>query len=160
MLQNQESFPSSPRIYLRIIRLAVDWLTPSAFASLRLLGCVLYASMTCRRIKSYVRHEKMRYGYRSKTFIPDANTGSYISYDAYAKYFRENTERILGRRLSPHCLRHTHTAMMAEAGVSLETISRRLGHADSKITKEVYMHVTEKMKDRDREMIRNVRIID
>lgn len=114
----------------------------------------------CRRIKAYIRREKMRFGYRSKIFIPDVNTRSYISYEGYANYFRENAERILGRRLSPHSLRHTHTAMMAEAGVPLETISRRLGHADSKITRDVYMHVTEKMKDREREAIRNVRIID
>jgi integrase len=47
--------------------------------------------------------------------LPDSNRESYISYDVYAKYFRENTERIIGRRLTPHSLRHTHTAMLAEA---------------------------------------------
>jgi integrase len=77
----------------------------------------------------------------------------------YSKYFRENTEAILGRRLSPHALRHTHTAMLAEAGVPLETISRRLGHSDSKITREVYMHVTDNMRQRDRERIQQVKIL-
>lgn len=58
--------------------------------------------------------------------------------------------------------RSTHcgilTAMLAEAGVPLEAISRRLGHADSKITREVYYHVTEKMKEKENEMIKKVRI--
>ena len=49
--------------------------------------------------------------------------------------------------------------MLAEAGVPLETISRRLGHSDSKITREVYMHVTEGMKRQDRERLEKVRIL-
>ncbi|MGI6117794.1 MAG: tyrosine-type recombinase/integrase [Bilifractor sp.] len=113
----------------------------------------------CRQIKAYARKDQMMYGYRSNIFLPDTNRESYISYDVYAKYFRENTEAILGRRLSPHCLRHTHTAMLAEAGIPLEDISRRLGHADSKITKEVYLHVTEKMQEKAHERIRKVQII-
>lgn len=113
----------------------------------------------CRRIKAFVGAEKMLYGYHSPIFIPDVNTGGYLSYDAYSKYFRENTERLLGRRLSVHSLRHTHTAMMAEAGVPLDMISRRLGHADSKVTREVYLHVTEKMKDRENKILKNVRIL-
>lgn len=48
--------------------------------------------------------------------------------------------------------------MLAEAGVDLDTISRRLGHADSKITKEVYMHVTNKMKEHDRKKIKMLHI--
>lgn len=75
----------------------------------------------CREIKQFIHLEKMRHAYRSEIFIPDINTGGHIiSYDAYCKYFRENTERLLGRRLTPHSLRHTHTAMLAEAGVPLQ----------------------------------------
>ena len=110
------------------------------------------------KIRNFIRKEKMMYGYRSSIFLPDID-GNYISYDAYSKYFRENCEHLLGRRLTPHALRHTHTAMMAEAGVPLETISRRLGHSDSKITKEVYMHVTDRMRMKDRERIRKVKIL-
>ena len=115
--------------------------------------------MDCiRRIRHFVRCEELQFGYRSDLFFP-AFGGGYIVYDVYSKYFRENTEAILGRRLSPHALRHTHTAMLAEAGVPLETISRRLGHSDSKITREVYMHVTDNMRQRDRERIQQVKIL-
>lgn len=115
--------------------------------------------MDCiRRIRHFVRCEELQFGYRSDLFLP-AFGGDYITYDVYSKYFRENTEAILGRRLSPHALRHTHTAMLAEAGVPLETISRRLGHSDSKITREVYMHVTDNMRQRDRERIQQVKIL-
>lgn len=84
---------------------------------------------------------------------------SFISYDAYAKYFRENTERILGRRLTPHSLRHTHVALLAEAGVPLDAISRRLGHADSKITREVYYHVTKKKEEAENDFLDTVKLL-
>ncbi|MDW2879543.1 MULTISPECIES: tyrosine-type recombinase/integrase [Bacillaceae] len=52
----------------------------------------------------------------------------------------------LNQELTPHSLRHTHTSLLAEAGVSLEQIMDRLGHSDDQITKNVYLHVTQEMK--------------
>lgn len=112
----------------------------------------------CKDIMQLIRMEKIKFAYRTDIFIP-AEDGDYICYDSYAKYLKENTESILGRRLSPHSLRHTHTAMLAEAGIPLEDISRRLGHSNSKVTKEVYLHVTEKMKEKERERIKEVKIL-
>jgi integrase len=112
----------------------------------------------CKRIKQFVRLEQVKYGYRSDIFIPRQN-GSYLCYCSYYDYFGRNTEKLLGRRLTPHSLRHTHTALMAEAGVPLEAISRRLGHANSQITREVYLHVTKKMKEKERKMLRDIRLI-
>lgn len=51
------------------------------------------------------------------------------------------------------------TSLFAEAGVPLETITRRLGHSDSAITKKIYLHITKKQEERDAEMIRSVKII-
>lgn len=116
-----------------------------------LLDCIM-------RIKKFSKEEQMRFVFRTNLFLSNGKNGDYINYDVYAKYFRENTENLIGRKLTPHCLRHTHTAMLAELGVDLDTISRRLGHADSKITKEVYMHVTDKMEERDREKIKMLHI--
>lgn len=111
-----------------------------------------------RNIRKFVHKDEMMFGYRSDIFFP-AFGGGYINYQTYSKYFRENTERLLWRRLTPHALRHTHTAMLAEAGVPLETISRRLGHADSKVTKEVYMHITDGMRQKDRQRLLQVSIM-
>ena len=44
-------------------------------------------------------------------------------------------------------------------GVSLDAISRRLGHSDSKITKDVYFHVTKKLIERDNMEFANVRFL-
>jgi len=56
-------------------------------------------------------------------------------------------------------MRHTHVALMAEQFIPLEVISRRLGHANSKITREIYFHVTDKMKEHDNQLIRSVKIL-
>ena len=76
-----------------------------------------------------------------------------VEYPAYRKYLAEISEKAIGRKIVPHALRHTHTSLMAAAGVPLETISRRLGHADSKITREIYFHVTKQMEERDQALI-------
>lgn len=95
---------------------------------------------------------------RSKYFFCNED-GSHVEYYAYCKYFKENTEKLLSRRLTPHCTRHTHTALLAEAGIPLEQISRRLGHADSKITRDVYMHITDKMKEKENERLKKLNLI-
>lgn len=84
--------------------------------------------------------------------------GSHIDYFAYNKYLRDKTEEIIGRKLTPHALRHTHVALMAP-NASIEAIARRLGHEDSKVTKKVYMHVTEKLKEKDNAEFEKVRIL-
>ena len=52
----------------------------------------------------------------------------------------------LNQILTPHSLRHTHTSLLAEAGVGLAEIMDRLGHKDDATTKAVYLHVTKTMK--------------
>ncbi|MBR1910382.1 MAG: site-specific integrase [Lachnospiraceae bacterium] len=83
-------------------------------------------------------------------FFPYTDGGR-LHYDAYRKYLKETTDQYIGRKLTPHALRHTHTSLLAEAGIPLEQITRRLGHADSKITREVYLHITSRLKDKENE---------
>lgn len=87
------------------------------------------------------------------------DNGEHVSFYAYNKYLRENAEKTIRRRITPHTLRHTHASLMLEQGVDIDTISRRLGHANSKITREIYLHITEKLKEKEHERIRNVKLI-
>lgn len=52
----------------------------------------------------------------------------------------------LDTSLTPHSLRHTHTSLLAEAGISLPEIMERLGHKDARTTTWIYRHTTQKMK--------------
>lgn len=51
--------------------------------------------------------------------------------------------RVRGLKKSPriHDLRHTHASWLIQDGVSLFTISRRLGHASTRTTEQVYGHL-------------------
>lgn len=107
----------------------------------------------CRKLKSAAATERLIKG-NGKVFSPSGN-----SYRAYEKYFAENTTSLFGRKLTPHALRHTHVALLAEQGIPLETISRRLGHSNSKVTREVYFHVTKQLKKREDSMLRNIALL-
>ena len=85
-------------------------------------------------------------------------TGKY-DYYAYEKYFRTRTKEILGRHLTVHSLRHTHVALLAENGMPLDTIGRRLGHSDSRVTRDVYLHITQKLKEKENQMLQHVSIL-
>ncbi|MFJ8245219.1 tyrosine-type recombinase/integrase [Peribacillus asahii] len=59
------------------------------------------------------------------------------------------------KHATPHIFRHTHISMLAEAGVDLITIMKRVGHDDRETTLKIYTHVTEKMKKNASEKIKN-----
>lgn len=52
----------------------------------------------------------------------------------------------LNENLTSHSFRHTHTSLLAEAGVGLEVIMERLGHKSDKVTRNIYLHVTKSQK--------------
>jgi len=60
--------------------------------------------------------------------------------------FMYNASKKIGIDIHPHMLRHTHASLLAEAGTGLEIILDRLGHADDKTTRMIYLHTTKKLK--------------
>ena len=83
-------------------------------------------------------------------------TGSHLICQNLARKLRRCK---CSKHLHPHIFRHTHVALLAEQGVSLEAIARRLGHSDSVITSQVYFHVTQKLKDMDEQVLNRVSIL-
>ena len=72
-----------------------------------------------------------------------------MNYYTYNKYLKENALKAIGRSITAHTLRHTHASLLLAKGIDVDTISRRLGHEDSRITKEIYLHVTKDLKELD-----------
>lgn len=97
----------------------------------------------------------MAYGIRSDLLFFSAR-GSYYT----AQHFARSLYKVnCPKHLHPHIFRHTHTALLAEQGMSLEAIARRLGHSSSQITKDIYFHITEKLKERDEMMMSKISIL-
>ena len=112
----------------------------------------------CRTIRVKAKSRALEYGYQSNLVFCDID-GNYITYDVYEKYLRENGQAILGRNITSHVMRHTMTSLFAEAGVDLSVISRRLGHHDSKLTRDIYLHCTQAQTKKDHEAVRKVSIL-
>ena len=55
-----------------------------------------------------------------------------------------------------HSLRHTHASMLAEIGTNPKYIQARLGHADIKMTLDVYEHITDGMRSMGRTAINSI----
>lgn len=106
---------------------------------------------TLREIRAWRLRWMLRKGIKSDLLFPA------LSYTSYKGYLAKKSAPI--KHVTPHTLRHTHVSLLAAQGVSLDTISRRLGHSDTKITQDVYFHVTKKLKEEDERKIGSVRLL-
>ena len=127
-------------------------LTPKTKASKRKISvdAVVLEELKKHKAKQNIILMENRKTYYDKDFI-FARERALLGYPEIIKTTEVHMSRLLklaglNAHLTPHSLRHTHTSLLAEAGVSLPEIMERLGHKDSKTTKWVYMHTTKTMK--------------
>lgn len=55
--------------------------------------------------------------------------------------------------ISIHGLRHTHASLLLFAGVSIASVSKRLGHASMNTTQEIYLHVIRELENKDVDIV-------
>lgn len=131
--------------------------TPKTSCSIRdvyiqdeLLKCINQLSL-------YVNECKLENDVTNDLFLTN-NRGGRVEYYSYDKFLRENTKH-LNKKITPHSLRHTHASLLLAEGINIDTISRRLGHENSRVTKEIYLHITEKLKQRDNDALKNIKLM-
>lgn len=134
--------------------------TPKTLASRRDVYMQDELYNVCVEINTCMLRQGLINGYGKSSLFFHNEKGEHIRYYTYNKYVKENAKRILGRdNVTPHIFRHTHTCMLAENGVLLETITRRLGHEDSRITKDIYSHITKKILQNDYDQVAKIKIM-
>jgi integrase len=69
------------------------------------------------------------------------------------RYLAQLCEDIGIRQISFHSLRHTHASILLYQGVSLMAVSKRLGHSNTTITQNVYIHIIKEMESREKSLI-------
>lgn len=89
-----------------------------------------------------------------KGLLFPSSRGNYIRLPAYNNFLKGLTPSI-----TSHTLRHTHASMLSEQGISLEAIQRRLGHESDQITKKIYIHITEKQKQKECNVFSNLELL-
>lgn len=55
--------------------------------------------------------------------------------------------------ISIHGLRHTHASLLMFAGVSIASVSRRLGHSSITTTQKVYVHLIQELENQDNDLV-------
>ena len=133
--------------------------SPKSFCSIRDVYIQKELEVTCRKMRALMLRRRLMYGLDKQPLFMFSEKGTHIHYFAYNKYLRENSQRILGRAITPHALRHTHASLLLEQGISIDTISRRLGHENSDVTRAIYLHVTQKLQAKDNQQISRISIL-
>ena len=110
-------------------------------------------------IVDFMQKQEKYYGYPHTEYLFTNHLGNRMSYNFYRRYLKDKSKYV-GKKVTAHTLRHTHTSMLAAQGVPIEVISRRLGHSNSKITREVYFHVLKELKEKENDMIKDIRLFD
>ena len=74
----------------------------------------------------------------------------------YGNYLLSKCGELGITEITLHALRHTHASVLLAEGVSINTISARLGHADVGVTQETYAHVLDELKRKDDQKMMSV----
>lgn len=59
-------------------------------------------------------------------------------------------------KISVHGLRHTHASVLLYKGVTIQSVSRRLGHASIETTYDYYTHIIKELEERDEKVAINL----
>ncbi|MEK3684873.1 tyrosine-type recombinase/integrase [Paenibacillus sp. FSL R10-2736] len=138
----------SPKNNMRIYELTPPKTTGSIRSfNLDLSIIKLLQSYQEQQIKIHNRYKEQFDDHHTKNFVFCRPNG----YPFHPTNVIERMERILKytnitKHATPHIFRHTHISMLAEAGVDIANIMKRVGHDDAKTTTKIYLHVTKKMK--------------
>lgn len=81
-------------------------------------------------------------------FVFSTEKGTPIQTSALNTFLRHAKKELeINKPLSSHIFRHTYISKLAELGVPLYVIQQRVGHSNSRITEEIYLHVTKKARN-------------
>lgn len=91
-------------------------------------------------------------------FVFCTTKGTPIQITAVNTYLRDYVipKLSFNKKISSHIFRHTHISKLAEIGTPLYAIKDRVGHESSKITEEIYLHVTDSVRE---EMKKDIKLL-
>ena len=131
-------------------------LTPKTPTAVRIIDIDETVINELNKHKLAQKQTMMKYRdiYHNEDFIFTSIDEVLPGYPLYIKKVENRMRRLLkiaelNSNLTPHSLRHTHTSLLAEAGVSLPQIMERLGHKDedTTLTKEMKKEASQKFKE-------------
>jgi integrase len=88
-----------------------------------------------------LERNEMGPAYQEQDLVFASSNGSPVDPWSFGRAVRDCIQRSGVTSITLHGLRDTHASLMAQAGVPIEVVGQRLGHASIGITAERYLHV-------------------
>ena len=132
--------------------------TPKTAASARIIHMQDELCALCKSIRANNKAAKRIGGFETDLYFFNADTGLNLELPAYNKALRHASKHMC-KHVTAHVLRHTHTSLLAESGMSVDAIARRLGHENSKITRDIYLHVTKRQQYRENKQLDSINLL-
>lgn len=132
---------------------------PKTAGSIREIHIQPELMQVIKRIRSAMLRQQMICQYQDKGYLFCGKHGERLHEVTFASVLRKSAMASIGRPVWPHMLRHTHASLLFASGMTIDAVSRRLGHASSAITREIYVHVTEQLKQRDNDALDKIKIM-
>jgi len=88
-------------------------------------------------------------------FVNKNDNGKYsqIFNSTYNAFLTQNCVEAGIEKITIHGLRHTHASVLLATGMSIHSISKRLGHSNVSTTQEVYAHILDMLAEKDNEIM-------
>ena len=98
-----------------------------------------------------------KHNHNNKDFIFCTQNGTPIQTSAVNTFLRTAKKNLkIDKPLSSHIFRHTHISKLAELGVPLYVIQKRVGHSNGNITRKIYLHVTQNVIEEEASKLDNL----
>ena len=110
-------------------------------------------------IRRFMARQQEALSYIPVPYFFQSAEGKRFAYGSFEIRLKKAAIQAIGRPVHPHMLRHTHATMLVEAGMTYEEVAMRLGHENSKITRKIYVHISEKMRARAEEKIKRISML-
>jgi integrase len=101
----------------------------------------LVAILKEHREKQRQERKLLGAAYKGDDLVFARPDGSLVNPRKFGTRVIQLAERAKVTPITLHCLRDTHASLLANKGVALEVVSKRLGHQDIRTTAERYLHV-------------------
>lgn len=89
-------------------------------------------------LKAYVEIGRPNFHFDSSPYVFVSNRGDSLTRQLVFQQFRELAERTLGKKISPHWLRHSFGTALINGGADLRAVQQMMGHASIDTT-QIYL---------------------